>query len=64
MCVVLTVTEQTANRQWSFSVGKTLHHKYHHVTKCYTGLWILAHLFWNNLSNGVVWRTSEMHAGF
>jgi len=49
MCIVLAVTEQTANRQWSSSLGKTPHHKYHHVTKCYTGLWTLAPFFWNNL---------------
>jgi len=63
MCIVLAVTEKTANRQWSSGVGKTPHYKYH-VTKCYTGLWTWAHLFWNNLSSGDIWRTGEMRAGF
>jgi len=48
MCIVLAVTEQAANRQWSCSLGKTPHHKYH-VTKCYTGLCILAYLFLEQL---------------
>jgi hypothetical protein len=58
------VVIQTANRQWSFSLGKIPHHEYHYVTKRYTGLWTLAQLFWNNLSIGVLWRTREMPTGF